>query len=180
MAYDPKKHHRHSIRLRNYDYASAGAYYVTICSFRRECLLGDVVDGNMVLNSYGHLAAAVWLWLEDRYPYVRLDAWVLMPNHMHGVLVILADAEQDGRRGGSRTAPTHQRKSLGRLVGAFKTVSTKHINILRDTPGMPVWQRNYHERVIRNGAELQRIRAYIGMNPARWPEDDNHPSKVDG
>jgi REP element-mobilizing transposase RayT len=152
MPYDRSKHHRRSIRLPEYDYASAGAYFVTICVQGGECVLGNVVAGEMQLNDRGRAAAESWAWLGDRYPYVSLDAWVVMPNHMHGIIVISdgEDAPRDARgEGGSRTAPTGtapsgavKRKPLGRLVGAFKTVSTRRINELRDMPGTPFWQRN--------------------------------------
>ena len=149
MKYDPNKHHRRSIRLNGYDYSQAGAYFVTIVAYQRECLFGDVVDGKMMLNDFGNIVAETWQWLEKQYPYVGLETWVVMPNHFHGILVI----RDDNSRGDSRIAPTTEpmkRKPLGRLIGAFKTVSTKQINILRDTPGSPVWQRNYYERIIRD------------------------------
>ena len=95
-----------------------------------------------------------------------------MPNHLHGIIMI----RDDIRRGGSRTAPTEKRKPLGRLIGAFKTVSTKRINELRLTSGGPFWQRNYYEHVIRSEEELAEVREYILNNPARWNEDENNPA----
>jgi putative transposase len=232
MSTTRNKHHRRSIRLPGYDYASSGAYFVTICVRGGECLLGTVVDGEMQLNEYGQIAAESWEWLADQYSYVSLDAWVIMPNHMHGIIVIEDDAAPgvvgpDGCGGGSRTAPTNglptaptnglptaptnglptaptdglptaptdglptaptnglptaptdgmpeKRKALGRLVGAFKTASTKRINQLRQVPGVPFWQRNYWEYMIRNEASLDRIREYIETNPVRWAEDQLHP-----
>jgi putative transposase len=215
MPYDRNKHHRRSIRLPGYDYASTGAYFVTICVRGGECLLGEVVDGEMQLNDWGQIANESWEWLAEQYSYVSLDAWVIMPNHIHGIIVI-QDNDTPGvaGRGGSRTAPTTtaptttaptatapttttpsttapstttpsttaptdktptKRKPLGRLVGAFKTVSTKRINQLRDMPGVPFWQRNYWEHVVRNERSLNRIRKYIENNPARWAEDQLHP-----
>ncbi len=96
-----------------------------------------------------------------------------MPNHFHGIVFLL-----DDRRGGSRTAPT-KRKPLGRLIGAFKTVSTQRINEIRNTPGSPVWQRNYYEHVIRNETDLEEIREYIQNNPLEWLEDENHPANME-
>jgi len=168
VKYDPSKHHRRSIRLKGYEYTQAGAYFVTICVQGRECVLGEVVGGQMQLNDWGCVAEECWMWLADQYPYVTLDASVIMPNHLHGIIVV------DDGRGGSRTAPT-TRKPLGRLVGAFKTVSTKRINEMRGTPGAVFWQRNYWEHIIRNDADLARIREYIQNNPARWMEDQLHP-----
>ncbi len=179
--HDPERHHRRSMRLRGYDYSRAGVYFVTICTYQRECLLGEVVDGRMRLNACGQLVAQAWSWLSQRYRYVELDAWVVMPNHLHGILII-TDVDAANCRGDSRIAPTPdapvRRKSLGRLIGAFKTVSSKHINALRDTCGAHVWQRGYYDRVVRNERELQAIRQYIRQNPAHWPDDPENPSQL--
>jgi putative transposase len=102
MRYNRDLHHRRSIRLKGYDYRSAGAYAVTICVHGRECALGRVVDGEIELSDLGRVAADSWTWLEEQYPYVSWDAWVVMPNHLHGIIII----HDDMRRGGSRTAPT--------------------------------------------------------------------------
>jgi putative transposase len=191
MPYDPTEHHRRSIRLPGYDYAAAGAYFVTICVRSGECLLGEVVDSEMQLNEWGQIVAEAWQWLGEQYAYVSLDASVIMPNHIHGILVIREHAPlYDTVGGGSGAAPTMpstpappstatrtqvKRKPLGRLVGAFKTVSTKQINRRRDVPGVPFWQRNYWEHIVRNDRALNRIRRYIASNPARWAEDRLHP-----
>ena len=99
-----------------------------------------------------------------------------MPNHLHAILIISRETD---RRGGSRTAPTEgHNKPLGRLIGAFKTVSTKRINEMNNTPGRPFWQRNYYEHVIRNGEEYDRIRRYILENPSNWPRDDENPGRI--
>ena len=164
--FDPDKHHRRSIRLQGYDYTSAGAYFVTICAYRRECLFGDVVNSSVEVSPFGQLASEGWLWLKEQYSYVGLDAWVLMPNHLHGILVLFPE-------------PGQKVKPLGRLIGAFKTVTTKQVNLLRKTPGNPLWQRNYYERIIRNGGELNAYRRYIAANPAHWPLDREHPEDID-
>jgi putative transposase len=187
------RHRRRSIRLKGYDYTRDGAYFVTICTQDRVCLFGTVVNGDMQMNKYGRQVADCWLWLAERYPYVHLDQWIVMPNHMHGIIVIADDcrggSDRGGSgRGGSRTAPTGfvwqptggmdgariaptKRKTLGRLIGAFKTMSTRRINDLRSTPGAKVWQRTYYERVVRNGLQLRRVRRYIASNPSRWELD---------
>lgn len=166
MQYDPERHHRRSIRLQGYDYTRAGAYFVTICTQNREHLFGEVVTGEMRLNEMGRIVAETWRWLATQYDYVELDEWIVMPNHLHGIIVIT-----DNCRGGSRTAPTVKRKPIGRLIGAFKTVSTKRINEHRGTPGFPIWQRNYYEHIIRNEDDLEAIRRYIACNPLRWHLD---------
>ncbi|MDA8433183.1 MAG: hypothetical protein M0Z60_09510, partial [Nitrospiraceae bacterium] len=101
MKHEPDIHHRRSIRLKGYDYSEAGAYFVTICAKDRECLFGDIVDGEIRLNERGHIAGDSWEWLSRQYGYVDIDEWVVMPNHLHGILIINGDC-----RGGSRTAPT--------------------------------------------------------------------------
>ncbi len=174
---------RHSIRLKDFDYSQVGAYFVTICVRNRECLLGNVCDGEMKLNEYGKVAAESWQWLAGRFANIELDECIIMPNHKHGIIDIQDD--EPGRatcprnpkplvRSGSRIAPTG-RKPLGRLIGAFKTVSTKRINELRKTPGAKLWQRNYFEHVVRNPKSLDRIREYILTNPERWESDKENP-----
>ncbi len=161
---DAKEHWRRSTRLRSWDYSWAWWYYVTICTKDRACVLGEIADVKVVLSDAGKIVDETWQWLSDQYPYVELDEYVIMPNHFHGVLII----NEDTRRGGSRTAPTEEphTKRLGRLVGAFKTVSTKNINIMQSSPGVVFWQRNYYDHIIRNEADLTHIRTYI--HPVRY------------
>ncbi|ABK98893.1 transposase [Pelobacter propionicus] len=172
MKYDSAIHHRRSIRLQGYDYTQAGAYFVTVCARNRECLFGGIVNGDMRLNDAGRIVADSWEWLAEQYDHVSLDEYVVMPNHAHGIIVITDDC-----RGGSRTAPTGIRKPIGRLVGAFKTVSTKGINELCETAGRKLWQRNYWEHIVRNEPELNRIREYIHNNPAQWELDSLNVGK---
>jgi len=164
MPYDPEIHHRRSIRLRGYDYSQPGKYSVTICTLDKEHLFGEVVEGEMHRNELGEYVALCWGWLPRQYPYVDLDEWIVMPNHLHGILVIT------DRRGGSRTAPT-KRKTLGSLVGAFKTVSTDWRNQQRGTPGTVMWQRDFYDHIILNEDELNKIREYIRTNPLQWDTD---------
>jgi putative transposase len=164
MPHDPKIHHRRSIRLRGYDYSQPGKYDVTICTENKEHLFGQVVEGEMHRNELGDYVALCWGWLAGKYPYVDLDEWMIMPNHLHGIIVITDDG------GGSRTAPT-KRKPLGRLVGAFKTVTTDRCNEMRGTPGAQLWQRDFYDRIIRNEDELNKIREYIRTNPLQWSSD---------
>jgi REP element-mobilizing transposase RayT len=164
VPYDPRIHHRRSVRLRGYDYSQPGEYSVTICTQNKEHFFGQVVEREMHRNELGEYVALCWEWLARQYPYVDLDEWIVMPNHLHGILVIT-----DGR-GGSRTSPT-KRKTLGRLVGAFKTVSTDRFNEMRGTPGAQLWQRDFHDHIIRNEDELNKIREYIRTNPLQWGSD---------
>jgi REP element-mobilizing transposase RayT len=164
MRYDPEIHHRRSIRLQGYDYSQPGNYYVTICTENKEHWFGEVIEGDMRRNEFGESVAVCWEWLARQYVYVVLDDWIVMPNHLHGIIVIT------DRRGGSRTAPT-KRKPLGRLVGAFKTVSPDQFNEKRGTPGGQLWQRDFYDHIIRNEDELNKIREYIRTNPLRWGFD---------
>jgi REP element-mobilizing transposase RayT len=119
----------------------------------------------MSLNQLGQIVAQVWEWLSIHYSYVINDGYVVMPNHFHGILQITE--LDDFSRGGSRPAPTKV-KSLGELIGAFKTRSAKYINLACGTSGHPVWQRNYYERIILNSDELNNIHNYIFANPDNW------------
>jgi putative transposase len=176
MTYDPEIHHRRSIRLQGYDYSQPGSYYITICTQAKEHLFGRVVEGQMHRNEMGNYVAFCWEWLAWRYAYVDLDEWIVMPNHLHGIIVI-TDRDASGKTGGgSRTAPT-RRKPLGRLVGAFKTVSTDRINERRGTPARFLWQRDFYDHIIRDDDELNKIREYIRTNPLRWNTD---PENVQG
>ena len=175
MASKNERQHRRSIRLRAYDYREAGAYFVTVCTVNREFVFGEIVDGAMELNSLGNIVDDEWHRTAILRRHVSLDAFVIMPNHVHGIICL------NGEEGKARLAPTTGRfrqpvaDSLGAIVGAFKSASTKRINDSRGTRGTALWQRNYFEHVIRNEQELNGVREYIAVNPARWSEDANNP-----
>jgi putative transposase len=166
MSYEREMHRRRSIRLKNFDYTQAGAYFITLCIQDRRCIFGHI-EGEMILNDMGTIVTDAWEWLGRQYDHVGLDTYIVMPNHLHGIIIL-----SEPGKGGSRTTPTiKQRKTtpdgktnpprhkpLGRLIGAFKTISTKHINLLRQTPGVSVWQRNYWEHIIRNERSLDAVR----------------------
>jgi putative transposase len=185
------KYNRRSIRLEGYDYSSAGAYFVTVCAKERECLFGDVVSGKMCLNDAGRVVHDTWRAMPRRFPTINVDEFVIMPNHVHGIVVIdiwsssvgagLALPEKsalpdesigtmDG--GAASSAPT----TLGDVVRAFKSISAIAVNRLIGHVGRQLWQRNYYEHIIRNEDSLNRIRAYIAANPARWDKDENNPN----
>ena len=178
--------HRRSIRLPEHNYTQTGAYFVTICARGRERLFGQIVGDEMRLNETGRIVQACWHEIPIHFPHVELDAFVVMPNHVHGIILIVA--EPVGATHASPLPPTHasplqghprgpKRGSIGAIVGSFKSAATKHINELRDAPGPPVWQRNYYEHVIRNETELARIRDYIQTNPIRWALDRENPAR---
>ena len=162
-----RSYSRRHLRLRGRDYSKAGAYFVTICTINQADLFGTVVGAQVRLTDIGRVVADTWDWLPSRYAHVRLDEWCVMPNHLHGILVLttrVARAETDG----CPERASGPVKSLGRLVGAFKTKSTNHANRLRGTPGAVLWQRDFWDRVIRNDDELSRVREYIRRNPAQY------------
>jgi REP element-mobilizing transposase RayT len=239
MTFNPERHHRRSIRLRGHNYAQAGAYFITICTKNGEHLFGEVIDGVMHLNDAGKIVAEEW----SRSPSVRseivLEEWVVMPNHLHGIVIIQTTDRGDNRgddrqvaasrptdptptdrgcrgdrpvaptsrstdrtptnrgddrqvatshftdrtptdrgcRGDRPVAPTSRStvhpsgppsRSIGAMIAGFKSAASKRINEMRGTPGLPVWQRNYYESIIRNTESLDRVRKYIRNNPAKW------------
>ncbi|MCD6286142.1 MAG: transposase [Anaerolineae bacterium] len=172
--YDPARHHRRSIRLRGWDYAGSGVYFVTVCTYRRRCLFGNVVDGEIRLNPVGRLVDGIWRHNLTKRADVSLDAVQVMPNHVHAVIVMAgADRVEMAATGQDGTIPPG---SLGAVVGNLKTVCTRRVNKMRGTPGAPLWQRNYWERIVRDEEELARIRTYIVSNPGLWTEDRLHVS----
>ena len=176
MNLNPQAHHRRSIRLRGYDYAQPGAYFVTICTQGRECLFGDIVNGEMGLTAYGRVVRESWYYLPNHYGYVELDEFVIMPNHVHVIITITGDTGV-AVGAGLKPAPTMSAKPHGlpEIVRGFKTFSSRRINQMRAKPGQPVWQRNYHEHVIRGERDLDHIRQYIRDNPTQWAEDPDNP-----
>lgn len=194
MAYNPDKHHRRSIRLRGYDYSQPGAYFITICTHDRDCLFGDVIDGVMELTPYGRIVSDEWHRTEMVRPNVVLDAFVVMPNHVHGIIGIVESNDERGdvshrgdvsqrRRGTPAVCPYPGPEprtfggaiagSLSTIMRQYKSIVTKRINPHRGTPGVSVWQRGYYEHIIRNEHALNRIRRYIIENPLHWPNDRN-------
>jgi REP element-mobilizing transposase RayT len=168
-----QRRRKNPLRLPGYDYAAAGAYFVTICTHERAHLFGTVTDDAMVLNTLGHVIETCWDDLPNHYHHIALDAFVVMPNHVHGIIIISDDGVGEGFKPSPTTnqpAPT-KRHDLPEIVRGFKTFSARWINALRATPGMPVWQRGYHDHIIRDPPDLDRLRAYIATNPARWHED---------
>ena len=180
MKHKSDKRCRRSIRLRNYDYSQAGAYFVTICVKDKRALLGEIVDRTIYLNGFGEIVQICWDDLSRHYSHVELDAFVVMSNHVHGIIV-LPDSSDVGV--GLRPAPTPiptigGRCGLPEIIRAFKAFSSRRINELRGTSGTPVWQRNYYEHVIRNEADLHETREYIVNNPLKWDLDKENPKNL--
>lgn len=235
MEYDAQKHHRRSIRLKGYDYSQVGAYFITICTQDHACLFGEISGEEMQLNGAGHMVMAGWKTLSRRFPIVTLDEFVVMPNHVHGILLISDIADRNasplltgqeepyasplfspafsgisinsGTAVGAnpcahRCSPDapepeflHTRPdvrsganlkrtvTVGDVVGAFKSLTT--VSYVRGTKEQAwpsfhtrLWQRNYHEHIVRNEALLHRVRQYVFDNPAQWSVDRHNPQAV--
>jgi putative transposase len=173
--YDPDPHHRRNLRLSGYDYRQPGVYFVTICTQDRLCLFGDVVDGEMRMNDAGRVVEQCWNEIPAHFPHVELDEFVIMPNHVHGILVI---AEDVGAKNFSPLPPNEQTprgtsKTIGSVIRGFKIGVTKWFR--QNTDIHIVWQRNYYEHVIRNEEAVIRIREYIANNPRQWELDRENP-----
>jgi REP-associated tyrosine transposase len=206
MTYDPRIHHRRSIRLRGHDYSGGGAYFVTCCVEGKECLLGRVVEATLLINECGQVVQRAWDAIPQRFPSLILDAFQVMPNHLHGILVIPgpglepslaaaagapvihpkpARAESGAsprRTKGAAVAAwaSHNREdhpALGDVMGAFKSLATIAVNRLLSRVGRRLLQEDYFEHMIRNRDSLEKIRDYIRTNPARWLEDPENPDR---
>ena len=179
MRYDPTKHHRRSIRLPGYDYSQPGYYFVTICCYQRQRLFGKIIDGAMQLNQYGEIVDHEWLKSSVIRPDIKLDEYIVMPNHFHGIVIINPVGANSGSPLQPSTAiPTHpsmKPRSLSSIIAGFKSAVTQKIDIMGNAPGTPVWQRNYYEHIIRNENALNNIRQYIINNPLSWHQDQLHP-----
>ena len=144
------------------------------CTHEREVLFGEIAGKAMQFNDCGQIVAAVWPDLPGRYPRVELDAFVIMPNHVHGIIVVGAIHESPLPESPLHDPRERRQMLLPKIIGYFKMNTAKRINELRHTPGIPVWQRNYYERVIRSDRELNTVRAYIN-NPRNWALDHDNP-----
>ena len=188
MKYDPKIHHRRSIRLKGYDYSSPGAYYVTLCSFRKQCIFGRVVNDQMQENECGKIVREQWFESALTRQELELDAFTVMPNHLHGILWIVRPngvrprliAIESPERGRTPFGPTNRiramrPRSLASWASGFKSAVTSRIRKHWKKPNATVWQEDYFEHIIRDEAELLRIRDYILSNAARWKVDRENP-----
>jgi len=193
VPYNSDQHDRQSIRLQGWDYRRPGAYFVTTCTHDRVCLFGAVVDGRMALNACGRIVAEEWCRSPSIRQEIEMDAFIVMPNHVHGIVIIAPpDAPRpitphgynirvgthgraSLRRRSDDKRPMRPARSLGAFVAGFKSVVTTRINRHRGTPGEPVWQGRFYERIIRTEREWHHVRRYIRQNPARWHGDRHHP-----
>ena len=171
-------HQRHSLRIKKYNYSLPGAYFITICTYRKENILGYIIDGKIELNILGKITEREWLKTFQIRKNIQLDEYIVMPNHFHGIIILTEN------KGVLQYAPTNKfhspSQSIGSIVRGFKSAVTRGIKRL-DYPFLySIWQRNYYEHIIRNENELNRIREYIQNNPLRWEYDrENLEGKPD-
>lgn len=195
MKYDPKIHHRRSIRLQGYDYSQNGAYFITLCAQDRKSIFGKIVNGEMQLSPFGIIVRDEWLKTAEMRKNIEMDEFVIMPNHFHGIIVIddrgwarlemngAADLDGTGTLQRAPTLPTREQfgkptsNTIPTIIRGYKAAVTKQINTIQINAGVynkpeRIWQKNYYEHVIRNEVSLNKIREYIMSNPLNWKEDD--------
>jgi putative transposase len=161
MKYNPKQHHRRSIRLKNYDYSQVGAYFITPCVEAGNHLFGEIEENEMICNAFGQIAYNTWDNITTNFENIELDAFVVMPNHTHHILIINSDDNI---------------KTLGEIVGAYKSLVVHNcLNYIKendlDIQLGKVWQRNYWEHIIRDERSYDYISDYIVNNPMNWDKD---------
>ena len=192
MIYNPKFHHRRSIRLKGHDYSNSGIYFLTLCIQNRACLFGNIVNGLMLLNDFGQIAYSEWINTTKIRPNVELGEFVVMPNHLHGIIMLHGRGELHSpainnvnEKSGNVTGKSDESlindegecnsplrgpsQTIGAIVRGYKSSVTRQLNLLN--LGTVVWQRNYYERIIRNEQSYQTIMEYIKDNPAKWNDD---------
>ncbi|MBE9119009.1 transposase [Lusitaniella coriacea LEGE 07157] len=177
MKYDPERHHRRSIRLKEYDYSQPGLYFVTLCTYRQQCWFGEIQQAQIHLNQIGKIVAGEWLRSAQIRPTLQLDEWIIMPNHLHGIVGIVAtesDIVKQPKPHEFRRSPN----SLSSFIAGFKGSVTRQINQIRENTAIPIWQRNYYESIIRDENALDKIRDYIRNNPHQWEKDPDNPQNL--
>jgi len=193
IKFDPKIHHRRSVRLSEYNYSQTGSYFITIVTWRRDCLFGEMVNGEMELNKIGKIVQWEWESLAQSFKFLELGIFQIMPNHFHGVLSFLnvgatrpaqisvfagknpLQKEIPSGPDGSPLPRRPKTASLGAIIGQFKSHVTKRLWKIPEFSGTPIWQRNYYEHIIRNEREMDTIWRYIDANPINWADDDENP-----
>ncbi|MGR3302436.1 MAG: transposase [Candidatus Scalindua sp.] len=176
MKYNTKVHKRKSIRLKGYDYSQQGMYFVTVCTNNHHFLFGPIAEERMILNNAGRFANKCWLEIPEHFPHVVLDEFIIMPNHIHGIIII-----NDINVGANNYSPLQinqfrsPSKTIGSMIRGFKIGVTKWFR--KNTNVYNVWQRNYYEHIIRNERKLNKIREYIINNPLKWLLDRENPDR---
>ncbi len=188
VKFDPKVHDRRSIRLKEYDYSQAGAYFVTIVVWHREFLFGEIKNQEMTLNKRGEIVRKWWQQIHIHFPNAGTGALIVMPNHIHGIIFIFerrgtVPVPDERKTSGGETSggmtPPLRTPTLGQIVAYFKYQSTKEMNASTKAGVVTkFWQRNYYEHVIRDETDLKNKTDYIEANPSLWDEDDENPINI--
>jgi len=196
IKFDPEIHHRNSIRLKGYDYSQVGGYYLTIVTYGRKILFGDVVGGEIRVNAMGKIAQECWSEIPVHFPNVGVDVFTVMPNHVHGILFIYENNPVETnsfpsvgartRRGTIYRAPTPKIEQFGKpmagslptVIRTFKASVTRRAG--RELNLSTIWQRNYYEHILRDQADYERIASYILDNPLAWDQDEENPLNLQG
>lgn len=181
MKYNQKVHRRRSIRLVHYDYSQDGAYFVTICTKLKKHLFGEIREGEMILNDVGRIAERCWFAIPEHFPFIELDEFIVMPNHMHGIFFIknecvgannhspVQNSYKSVEANNHLPIQSGTSKTVGSVIRGYKIGVTKWCKLNTDIQN--VWHRNYYEHIIRNEESLGRIRGYIKFNPKNWRKD---------
>jgi len=173
MPYNPDIHHRQAIRLKNYDYSQSGAYFITICTKQKQCIFGDIKNGQMRFNALGAIADKYWQEIPQHFPNIALDVYTIMPNHLHEILWIIESSENGNK---NRKFGDIVVGSISSVVRSYKAIVSKKINQICHKKGLSVvWQSRYHEKIIRDEKVLVNIRSYIMNNPLNWDMDEENP-----
>ncbi len=187
LKYNPNIGHRRSIRLKGYDYSQAGLYFITICCHDRACLFGEIVGAEnnespkMALNDAGKIANQCWMEIPKHFPNSVLHEHIVMPNHVHGIIELISEPvgaenfppnknRMNDVNGANDYSPLRSpSKTIGSIVRGFKIGVTKWFR--NNADHKTIWQRNYHEHIIRNEQSYQAIAEYIVNNPLKWEDD---------
>jgi len=177
MIDNPIDYHRRSIRLKCYDYSLPGGYFITITTYKKEKKFGEITQNRMILNSFGNIAESVWLELPKHFPNLQLDEFIVMPNHLHGI-IMLSNHLSNSEGILEKNEPSHIVPTIGNIIGSYKSRVVHYcLNYIKQNNSEVIlgslWQRNYYERVIRDYDELNRVREYIVQNPSQWDKDED-------
>ncbi len=169
--------------MKGYDYSLAGGYFITITTYRRICLFGDIVDGRILLNPCGVIAREQWVRLQKRFPPCDFSTFIIMPNHIHGIILIVRGAGEESLTTHVQIPPQRPYSDpnlpitiLGNIIRSYKSSVAYRINAMRGFLSPPVWQRNYYDHIIRHERDYEAILKYIEANPVNWADDRLHPT----
>jgi REP element-mobilizing transposase RayT len=175
---------RRSVRLRGHDYRQAGAYFVTVCTFRRECFLASVIEDQLRLSAVGQVVDAGWRAIPHFFPHVSLDLFVVMPNHLHGIF-LLEEEPRAKHPPEADASPLHPSRPKGTAAGSvsailqsFKATTARRVRSLPEMERIRLWQRGFFDHIIRDNAELNRVRRYVEENRLRWALDEENPQRA--